>query len=107
MYGWHAFASVTTLSTRCTERLRDNVTPDADPDPISVAASFADTLERLGIPYHVGGSMEVSDRHWRDVVAIARIQGDRLDRARLDPCAERLAVSDLLARLRADVGAAP
>lgn len=210
---------------RCTERPRGNVTPDADPDPIAVAVSFAGTLERLGIPYLIGGSMassvhgeprstndidivadltaeslhilldairtdyyvsedaaqgavqaaergepggsfnlihiggaikvdlfvagrdpfeaerlrsrqriqvspdssaslfidtaehsllrklewfrrggEASDRQWRDVVAIARIQGDRLDRARLALWADRLGVSDLLVRLLAEVG---
>ena len=47
--------------------------------------------------YRRGG--EVSDRQWRDVKAIARIQGDRLDQERLRFWAPRLGVSDLLERV--------
>jgi hypothetical protein len=47
--------------------------------------------------YRRGG--EVSERQWRDVQAIARIQGDRLDRAHLRVWAARLGVSDLLERV--------
>ena len=42
---------------------------------------------------------ETSERQWRDVQAIARIQGDRLDRVRLGRWAEHLGVTDLLRRL--------
>lgn len=42
---------------------------------------------------------EVSERQWRDVQAIARIQGDRLDRDRLRHWAERLGVTGLLQRV--------
>jgi hypothetical protein len=42
---------------------------------------------------------EVSERQWRDVQAIARIQGDRLDRERLRLWADRLGVTDLLQRV--------
>jgi hypothetical protein len=41
---------------------------------------------------------EVSERQWRDVVAILRIQGSRLDRSRLNMWAPRLGVADLLDR---------
>lgn len=41
---------------------------------------------------------ETSDRQWRDIVSILRIQGTRLDRTRLDMWAARLKVSDLLER---------
>lgn len=41
---------------------------------------------------------EVSERQWRDVVAILRIQGARLDRSRLGTWAPRLGVADLLDR---------
>jgi len=47
--------------------------------------------------YRRGG--EVSERQWRDVQAIARIQGDRLDRDRLRLWADRLGVMDLLQRV--------
>ena len=47
--------------------------------------------------YRRGG--EVSERQWRDVQAIARIQGDRLDLEHLRLWASRLGVTDLLERL--------
>jgi hypothetical protein len=53
--------------------------------------------------YRRGG--EVSERQWRDVQAIARIQGDRLDRERLQRWAGRLGVADLLQRVMAETRA--
>ncbi len=41
---------------------------------------------------------EVSDRQWRDIAAIVRVQGRRLDRKYLHEGAAILAVSDLLER---------
>lgn len=135
--------------------------PDELPGPIELAVSFTGTLERLGIPYLVDGSLaaamkvdvfvagndpfnaerlrhrervrvsadpasfinvdsaehsvlrklewyrrggEVSERQMRDVVAILRIQGTRLDRLRLETWAARLGVSDLLRRALAAAG---
>lgn len=49
--------------------------------------------------YRLGG--EVSDRQWRDVLAIVRVQGRRLDRDYLREGAGILAVSDLLDRVLA------
>lgn len=46
--------------------------------------------------YRLGG--EVSDRQWRDIVAIVRVQGDRLDREYLETQAPVIGVSDLLIR---------
>ncbi len=40
----------------------------------------------------------MSERQWRDVVAILRIQGSRLDGSRLSMWAPRLGVADLLER---------
>jgi hypothetical protein len=46
--------------------------------------------------YRRGG--EVSDRQWRDILGIVRVQRDRLDRAYLERYAPDLAVADLLER---------
>lgn len=46
--------------------------------------------------YRRGG--EISDRQWRDVVAIVRVQGPRLDRTYLREGADILNVTDLLER---------
>jgi hypothetical protein len=50
---------------------------------------------------------EVSDRQWRDVLGIIRVQGSRLDRAYLAQGAMRLDVSDLLARALREAGDHP
>lgn len=47
---------------------------------------------------------EVSDRQWRDVVAILRVQRARLDEDRLATWAHRLGVSDLLERASREAG---
>jgi len=46
--------------------------------------------------YRLGG--EVSDRQWRDIVAIVRVQGESLDRLYLERGARVLGVSTLLSR---------
>lgn len=43
---------------------------------------------------------EVSERQWRDVIAILRLQRERLDEAYLDDVARRTGLADLLARAR-------
>jgi hypothetical protein len=64
-------------------------------------ALYVDTAENTLLRklewYRRGG--ETSERQWRDVQAIARVQGDRLDRERLRLWAERLGVTDLLQRV--------
>ena len=65
---------------------------------------FLDTAEHSILRklewYRRGG--EVSDRQWRDVLAILRVQGSRLDQSRLHSWADRLGVSDLLGRALED-----
>jgi hypothetical protein len=50
--------------------------------------------------YRRGG--EISDRQWRDVLAIVALQGETLDRGTLTRWAPVLGVSDLLARSLGD-----
>ena len=68
------------------------------------AVLYVDTAEHTLLRklewYRRGG--EVSERQWRDVLAIARIQGDRLDREHLRLWAGRLGVTDLLERVIRD-----
>lgn len=77
-------------------RLRERVVVGGEP-PV---AMFVDTAEHSALRklewYRRGG--EVSDRQWRDVVAILRVQGNALDRARMQEWGRRLGVADLLAR---------
>jgi hypothetical protein len=67
-------------------------------------ALYVDTAEHTLLRklewYRRGG--EISERQWRDVQAIARIQGDRLDLEHLRFWAARLGVMDLLERVVLD-----
>jgi hypothetical protein len=45
---------------------------------------------------------EVSERQWRDVIAVLRVQGDRMDESQLREWAPRLGVADLLERALAE-----
>lgn len=79
-----------------TERLNQRQRVDMPGGPLYVDTAENTLLRKLEW-YRRGG--EVSERQWRDVQAIARIQGDRLDRERLRVWAVRLGVTDLLERL--------
>ena len=69
---------------------------------------FLDTAEHTVLRklewYRRGG--EVSERQWRDVLGVLRVQGGRLDGAQLEAWAERLRVHDLLARALQEARAA-
>lgn len=59
-----------------------------------------DTVLRKLLWYREGGS--VSERQWRDVMAVLRESGAALDAGHLDRWASRLGLEDLLARARAE-----
>jgi hypothetical protein len=65
-----------------------------------VVKSPEDTVLRKLLWYRAGG--EVSDKQWRDVVEVLRINRASLDLAFLDAWAKRLQITSLLARARAD-----
>jgi hypothetical protein len=46
--------------------------------------------------YRLGG--EVSDRQWRDLLGVLKVQGDRIDRAYLHDMAAQMGLADLLDR---------
>jgi hypothetical protein len=81
-------------------RCRELVRPSADPEP----ALYVDTAEHSILRklewYRRGG--EVSERQWRDVLGMLRLQGDRLDQARLDRWAQELGITELLDRARTE-----
>jgi hypothetical protein len=64
--------------------------------------SSEDILLQKLLWYRQGG--EVSDRQWRDAIAILLVQGSRLDRAYLTATASLIAVPDLLERALLQAG---
>jgi hypothetical protein len=60
-------------------------------------ASPEDTIVQKLAWYRRGG--EVSDRQWRDVGEVVKVQGGRLDREYMRKAAKALGVEDLLSRL--------
>jgi len=73
-----------------------------DPDRVLRVDTAEHTVLRKLEWYRRGG--ETSDRQWRDVVGVLRVQGTRLDRRELAVWAERLRVADLLARALREAG---
>ena len=81
------------------ERLRSRQRVDV-PNGILYVDTAEHTLLRKLEWYRRGG--EVSERQWRDVQAIVRIQRDSLDREHLRQWAGRLGIMDLLERVAQD-----
>jgi hypothetical protein len=65
-----------------------------DPERTAYIASPEDTVLAKLEWYRMGG--EVSDRQWRDVLGVLKVQGERLDLAYLRRWADALGVANLL-----------
>ena len=66
-------------------------------------ASAEDVVLQKLIWYRLGNA--VSDRQWRDVLAVLRVRGGALDHAYLDETAARLDLGELLARALSEADA--
>jgi hypothetical protein len=74
-------------------RRKDSIS--AEPDSIQVfLCSPEDTILSKLEWYKLGGS--VSERQWKDILGIIKVQGELLDRKYLNKWAEELGVKDLL-----------
>lgn len=86
-------------------RHREAVQPGTEASPTLYVDIAEHSIVRKLEWFRRGG--ESSERQWRDVLSMLRVQGDRLDQSRLRRWATQLGVSDLLVRARAAVGARP
>jgi hypothetical protein len=75
-------------------------------DSDSEASLFVPTPEDVVIQkllwFREGG--EASDKQWRDVLGVLKVQAERLDWAHLDGWARRLGIADLLSRVAKQAG---
>jgi hypothetical protein len=84
-------------------RIRTNLSTES---PLKVyLASAEDTILAKLDWYRRGGC--VSDRQWRDVLGVLKVQADALDRGYLRDWAQRLNLTDLLRRALDDAGLSP
>ena len=68
-----------------------------DPERTAFVASAEDTILAKLEWYRIGG--ETSERQWRDVLGVVKVQGERLDVMYLRQWAAQLGVADLLERV--------
>ena len=96
------FVAGSLLDGRHLERRR-LVQVTTDPDRYWFVHSPEDILLQKLVWFRQGG--DVSDRQWRDAVAIVIVQGPRLDRDYLGATAMAVGVADLLERVYRAAGA--
>lgn len=68
-----------------------------DPERTAFVASAEDTILAKLEWYRIGG--ETSERQWRDVLGVVKVQGGRLDKNYLWDWAAQLGVADLLEKI--------
>lgn len=96
------FVAGSLLDARQLERRR-LVHVTSDPDRYWFVHSPEDILLQKLVWYRQGGA--VSDRQWRDAIAIVMVQGPRLNRDYLNATATTVGVGDLLERVYREAGA--
>jgi hypothetical protein len=85
---------------------RRRLMPLASSPGRSLAVVSAEDIILLKLEWYRLGN-ETSDRQWRDVIGVLQVQARALDEDYLDRWAAELGVDDLMARARAEAGAAP
>ncbi len=73
-----------------------------EPERTAYVASAEDIVLAKLERFRIGG--EVSERQWRDVLGVLKVQGERLDQDYLRRWADALNVSDLLERALSEAG---
>jgi len=73
-----------------------------DPERTAYVASAEDTVLAELERYRMGG--DASERQWRDMLGVLKVQGERLDLAYLRQWAAALGVADLLESALTEVG---
>jgi len=96
MFKVHVFVARGRPSDRAQWARRSEQVIATDPPGTAYVASAEDTILSKLECYRLGG--EVSDRQWRDVLGVLRVQGDRLDLSYLRRWATELGIADLLER---------
>lgn len=77
--------------------------PLGEANPLLASVATAEDIVLLKLEWYRLGN-ETSQRHWDDVTQVVKLQGDRLDQEYLHRWAEKLGVTELLARLLSQLG---